>query len=116
MWWMPSSLIWSCHYRRVRDGSLIPRFGRARRDPALAVLEGFHPLKHAPPFGANVLEVVCRRTNELENPAPRCGATVLGVVCRDPTELEQLAARLAPDLSSRLSTLARQIDPVVFDQ
>ena len=78
----------------MQDGSLIPRFGRARRDPALAVLEGFHPLKHALRFGANVLEVVCR----------------------DTTELEQLAARLAPDLSSRLSTLARQIDPVVFDQ
>ena len=29
------------------DGSLIPRFRRARRDPSLAVLEGFHALKHA---------------------------------------------------------------------
>jgi RNA methyltransferase, TrmH family len=91
---MPSSLIWSCHYRRVQDGALIPRFGRARRDPALAVLEGFHPLKHALRFGANVIEVV---------------------TC-DPAELDRLTTLLAPDLSVRLSALAREIDPSVFDQ
>ena len=42
----------------MQDGSLIPRFGRARRDPALAVLEGLHPLKHALRFDADVLEAV----------------------------------------------------------
>src|SRR5271155_2475621 len=94
MWWMPSSFIPSCDYRLVQDGSLIPRFGRARRDPTLAVLEGFHPLKHALRFGANVLEVVCR----------------------DRAELDDLAAQLAPDLSARLSTLAHQVEPAVFDQ
>jgi RNA methyltransferase, TrmH family len=78
----------------VQEGSLIPRFGSARRDSSLAVLEGFHPLKHALRFGANVLEVV----------SP------------DPAELDRLAARLAPDLSARLHTLVRQVEPSVFDR
>jgi TrmH family RNA methyltransferase len=78
----------------VQEGSLIPRFGRARRDPALAVLEGFHPLKHALRFGANVLEVLCR----------------------DAAELDALAARLAPDLAARMHELAREIPPEIFDQ
>ncbi|HLM86172.1 MAG TPA: TrmH family RNA methyltransferase [Solirubrobacteraceae bacterium] len=78
----------------MKDGSLIPRFGRARRDPELAVLEGFHPLKHALRFGANVLEVVTA----------------------DAAELARLAAELAPDQSARMSALAREIDPAVFAQ
>jgi TrmH family RNA methyltransferase len=78
----------------VQDGSLIPRFGRARRDPRLAVLEGFHPLKHALRFGADVLEVL---TN-------------------DTARLERLASELAPELSARLLELAREIDPRVFEQ
>jgi RNA methyltransferase, TrmH family len=78
----------------VQDGSLIPRYGRARRDPALAVLEGFHPLKHAVRFGANMLEVVC---------------------C-DPGELDRLSVLLAPDLGARLRTLAREVDPSIFAQ
>ena len=76
------------------DGSLIPRFGRARRDPALAVLEGFHPLKHALRFDAELLEVVCR----------------------DPDELARLAQRLAPDVAERMCALARPIEPAVFSQ
>ncbi len=75
-------------------GALIPRFGRARRDPSLAVLEGLHPLKHALRFGANVLEVVCS----------------------DADELERLAGALAPDIASRLRALACEVDPSVFAQ
>jgi TrmH family RNA methyltransferase len=78
----------------VRDGSLIPRFGRARRDPSLAVLEGFHPIKHAMRFGANVLEVLCS----------------------DPGELERLVGRLAPDLRDPLLRIARCVEPSVFQQ
>jgi len=78
----------------VQEGSLIPRFGRARRDPTLAVLEGFHPIKHALRFGAKVIEVVCT----------------------DPDELDRIAARLAPDLSERLRALARRVEPAVFEQ
>jgi len=78
----------------VHDGSLIPRFGRARRDRSLAVLEGFHPLKHALRFGANVLEIACS----------------------DPAELDRLAGLLAPDLAARLRALARHVEPSVFAQ
>lgn len=78
----------------MQDGSLIPRFGRARRDPSLAVLEGFHPLKHALRFGATLHEVLTS----------------------DSAELDRLAALLAPDLSERLHDLARQIEPSVFEQ
>jgi len=84
----------ACDHRRVQDGSLIPRFGRARRDPTLAVLEGFHPLKHALRFHANVLEVLTD----------------------DAAELERLCAELAPDLSDRVRSLAREIEPSVFQR
>jgi RNA methyltransferase, TrmH family len=78
----------------VQDGSLIPRYGRARRDPALAVLEGFHPLKHALRFGAEILEVL----------SP------------DAQALERLALELAPAERERILDLAREIDRRVFDQ
>jgi RNA methyltransferase, TrmH family len=78
----------------VQDGSLIPRFGRARRDPTLAVLEGLHPLKHALRFDAHVLEALTR----------------------DAAALARLTEQLAPDLGERLAALAREIDPAVFAQ
>jgi RNA methyltransferase, TrmH family len=78
----------------VQEGPLIARFGRARRDPSLAVLEGFHPLKHALRFGANVLLVVSR----------------------DSGELERLALQLAPDLAARIAELAQPVQASVFDQ
>src|SRR6478609_216229 len=49
---------------------------RARRDPGLVVLEGFHAVKHAVRFGAELL----------------------GVWTADPDELAALSARLAPDV------------------
>jgi TrmH family RNA methyltransferase len=78
----------------VNEGSLVPRFGRARRDETLAVLEGLHALKHALRFGANVLEVLCT----------------------DPAELDRLAALLAPDVSARLRELARPVEESLFEQ
>ncbi len=78
----------------MQDGSLIPHFGRARRDPRLAVLEGFHPLKHALRFGAAVLEVY---TDDAE-------------------QLERLATGLAPDLRARIGALARPVDTAVFER
>ena len=78
----------------MADGSLIPRFRRARRDPSLAVLEGFHALKHALRFDAPLLEVVAS----------------------EDAYLERLAATLAPDLSERLLTLAQPVEPSVFAQ
>src|ERR671928_96680 len=49
---------------------------RARRDPALVVLEGFHAVKHAVRFGGELL----------------------GTWTADPAGLEALRARLAPDV------------------
>jgi TrmH family RNA methyltransferase len=62
----------------------VQRFREARRDPGLAVLEGFHALKHALRFGADVVEVVAV----------------------DPAELDRLAAELAPDLAGSLAARA----------
>ena len=78
----------------MHDGSLIPRFGRARRDEGLAVLEGFHPLKHALRFHAHVLEAVCR----------------------DGAQLDALAQRLAPDVREQMGERVREIAPEVFDK
>jgi RNA methyltransferase, TrmH family len=66
----------------------LDRINRARRDPDLAVLEGFHALKHALRFGADV---------EL-------------VLARDPEALEELARTLAPDLAGRFTALAERCD------
>ena len=61
------------------------RFREARRDPALAVLEGFHALKHALRFGAEVVEVAVAE-----------GA-----------EVERLADELAPDVRAAVAAAAR---------
>src|SRR6201996_799842 len=68
------------------------RFRSARRDPQLTVLEGFHALKHALRFGAEV-------------------EVALGV---DPDELEGLAADLAPDLAGRFGAVVEEIDAEGF--
>jgi TrmH family RNA methyltransferase len=78
----------------MQDGALIPRFGRARRDPSLAVLEGFHPLKHALRFDAKLLEAVTD----------------------DAAALDRLAGRLAPDVRERMRELARPVEAAVFAQ
>lgn len=78
----------------MRNGSLIPRFGRARRDPELAVLEGFHAVKHALRFGAEI--------DLLLTP--------------DPDALLALADRLAPEIRPRLALEAREIDGDLFAQ
>jgi TrmH family RNA methyltransferase len=77
----------------VRDGSLIPRFGRARRDPAMAVLEGLHPVKHALRFGARLDTLVTR----------------------DAAALERLAEQVAPDLVERLRD-AQEVEAELFDR
>jgi TrmH family RNA methyltransferase len=72
----------------VPDQELRRRFRAARRDPELTVLEGFHALKHALRFGAEV-EIA---------------------VAVDPGELEELAADLAPDLAGRFAAIVTPID------
>lgn len=58
------------------------RFQAARRDPSLAVLEGFHALKHALRFGARVLDIVADES----------------------TPLDEMARSLAPDLAEQIAT------------
>lgn len=67
---------------------LTVRFRKARRDPALTVVEGFHALKHALRFGAELVEAVAV----------------------DPDELERLARELAPDLAGTLSERVERVD------
>lgn len=76
------------------QGGRLDRFRRARRDRRLAVIEGFHALKHALRFDAEVLEALCA----------------------EPQALEQLAAELAPDVGTRLLALAHPVEPEVFAQ
>lgn len=70
------------------DHDLTVRFRTARRDPELTVVEGFHALKHALRFGAEVREAVAV----------------------DPDGLEQLAGQLAPDLAGRLAPMVSRVD------
>ena len=68
---------------------LTQRFRSARRDSDLVVLEGFHALKHALRFGAEV-EVA---------------------VAEDPAALEELAVDLAPDLAGSLAERVVAVAP-----
>jgi tRNA G18 (ribose-2'-O)-methylase SpoU len=64
------------------------RFRTARRDPELTVVEGFHALKHALRFGAELVEAVAV----------------------DPAALERMAADLAPDLAGQLASGVETVD------
>ncbi|HSS42935.1 MAG TPA: TrmH family RNA methyltransferase [Solirubrobacterales bacterium] len=64
------------------------RFRTARRDPELTVVEGFHALKHALRFGAELVEAVAV----------------------DPPALEAMAAELAPDLTGQLAGVVQAVD------
>ena len=89
-----------CNFGRTAISSgpgyqaLIDRFRRARTDETLAVLEGFHPLKHALRFGAAILESVTR----------------------DPEALNGLTESLAPDLVDVLGQGASIVPDSVFRQ
>jgi TrmH family RNA methyltransferase len=72
----------------MADHELTVRFRKARRDPELTVIEGFHALKHALRFDAELVEAVAV----------------------DPDGLERLAAELAPDLSGQLSGRVERIE------
>jgi TrmH family RNA methyltransferase len=64
------------------------RFRTARRDANLTVVEGFHALKHALRFGAELVEAVAT----------------------DPASLVAMAADLAPDLAGQLSGRVERVD------
>jgi RNA methyltransferase, TrmH family len=64
------------------------RFRTARRDPELTVVEGFHALKHALRFGADLVEAVAV----------------------DPAALEAMANDLAPDLAGEVAGRVETVD------
>ena len=70
----------------------VKRFRVARADAALAVLEGFHAVKHALRFGADILEAVASA-----DASP-----------------DELTAVLAPDLEDRLVPLAERVPQEEF--
>ena len=80
--------------------TLAERFRRARSDPSLALLEGFHPIKHAIRFGAELLEVVCLSAGELASltasHAPDIASAFEGHVTEVSTQVFQQLAPLAP--------------------
>jgi TrmH family RNA methyltransferase len=72
--------------------ALVRRYRAARRDPDLAVIEGFHALKHALRFGAEVIEALAA----------------------DPEELRVLGDELAPDLVDSLAAQVTRVDGEVL--
>ncbi|MDX1661002.1 MAG: TrmH family RNA methyltransferase [Gemmatimonadota bacterium] len=78
----------------MSSGDPVERWRSARRDPGRAVLEGFHPLKHALRFGAEILEAA----------APDPGAVV------------DLAASLAPDVRDHVAEVVESVEPSIFDR
>ena len=78
------------YHSRVLD--LVTRFRAARTDPSLAVLEGFHAIKHALRFGASI-DVVA---------------------AHDPAAVQALAVRLAGDIAPALAALTSEVSPAVF--
>jgi TrmH family RNA methyltransferase len=70
------------------EETIAQRYRLARRDRGLAVIEGFHALKHALRFGAELREAVAV----------------------DPQALEELARDLAPDLAGQLAGRVETVD------
>jgi len=71
------------------EQALIRRYRSARRDRRFAVLEGFHAIKHALRFGADLH----------------------ASVASEPEQLERLAAELAPDLADSLVEQTERVAP-----
>lgn len=90
----PPSGVQRPSFTDVPDRRLTEVFRAARKDPSLAVLEGFHPLKHAIRFGADI-EIV---------------------VTRDIALLKRLCGMLAPDVWDRVGDLARVLDETLFQR
>ena len=67
------------------SGDPLAPFMAARADPSLALIEGFHALKHALRFGAGILDAIAN----------------------DPQELAALAAQLAPDVAAAMARIVR---------
>lgn len=75
------------------DQALVERCRRARRDDRLAVLEGFHALKHAIRFGG----------------------AIESVYSADSEKLSRLAHDLSPDVASDIDRLVEIVSPETFE-
>ena len=76
---------------------MIERFRRARRDSELAVLEGFHALKHALRFGAEVVEAVAVELEEVGELAEELAPDVAGTLRERLTSVNaEVLSELAP--------------------
>lgn len=73
---------------------LVDQFRRARSDQHLAVLEGFHPVKHAIRFEAELV----------------------AIAVDDPDALDELATALAPDVVEFLTAESTVVSGEVFDE
>jgi TrmH family RNA methyltransferase len=73
---------------------LSDRFQQARCDQSLAVLEGFHPVKHAIRFGAELMVIAVR----------------------DPDAVHELSTALAPDVVDFLIAESTVVSAEVFDR
>jgi TrmH family RNA methyltransferase len=82
---------------------------RARRDPGLVVLEGFHAVKHAVRFGAELLGVWTADAGELAALSARLAPDV--VLSPTVVEVEALAAVVPRAQVVALARRPRQLDP-----
>jgi RNA methyltransferase, TrmH family len=73
---------------------LVQQFRAARRDPSLVVLEGFHAVKHAIRFGAELVALVGTNADDAE----------------------RLSRALAPDVSGRVAESLRIVPAESFSQ
>lgn len=78
----------------MKPKTIEERFHLARHDLSLVVIEGFHPLKHAIRFGAELLEVV---TPNLQR-------------------LAALQSEYAPDIGPSMEDLAKAVPDDVFEK
>ena len=79
------------------DELLVEKYMAARTDRSLVVLEGFHALKHAVRFGAELLDVRCTDTGDLARLSRELAADVYVPVLDAATEVPPgLFTRLSP--------------------
>jgi TrmH family RNA methyltransferase len=78
----------------MTEKTIEERFHMARHDLSLVVIEGFHPLKHAIRFGAELLEVVSPNLQELA----------------------ALQSEYAPDIAGNISDVATAVPNDIFDK
>ena len=81
----------------MQNKTIAELFRSARTDPALAVLEGFHPLKHAIRFGAHLELVLAVSLEELAELGEKYGPDIASVLAKQ-VELvpEDVFQQLAP--------------------